>query len=326
MNSYAILRMEKRKIGDVGRICNHHERLKETYKSNPDIDTTRTHLNYHIVQPEKRYRNLVLERIEEVGAKRRKDSIVLQDCLITASPEWIKSKSNEEQREYFSRAYEFMEKKIGKENMISAVIHLDETTPHMHLCFVPITKDNRLSSKEIIGGPKGLKEWQDKFYDYMSERFQDLSRGIPKAVSHRQHVPTFMFKVANDLYNHYEEICNAINDIGMVGNAKKKDNAIALLGKYAPEMAQLSTQLRATDKRINYLEKEIRTFKNWNEDLRVENYGQSKEIKELNRNLWELNRKQRELQKLVDLIPEDTLNQLVREERKARQKRAKVKE
>lgn len=143
---------------------------------------------------------------------------------------------------------------------------------------------------------------------------------------HRQHVPTFMFKVANDLYNHYEEICNAINDIGMVGNAKKKDNAIALLGKYAPEMAQLSTQLRATDKRINYLEKEIRTFKNWNEDLRVENYGQSKEIKELNRNLWELNRKQRELQKLVDLIPEDTLNQLVREERKARQKRAKVKE
>lgn len=186
MNSYAILRMEKRKIGDVGRICNHHERLKETYKSNPDIDTTRTHLNYHIVQPEKRYRNLVLERIEEVGAKRRKDSIVLQDCLITASPEWIKSKSNEEQREYFNRAYEFMEKKIGKENMISAVIHLDETTPHMHLCFVPITKDNRLSSKEIIGGPKGLKEWQDKFYDYMSERFQDLSRGIPKAVSHRQ--------------------------------------------------------------------------------------------------------------------------------------------
>lgn len=91
-------------------------------------------------------------------------------------------------------------------------------------------------------------------------------------------------------------------------------------------MAQLSTQLRATDKRINYLEKEIRTFKNWNEDLRVENYGQSKEIKELNRDLWELNRKQRELQKLVDLIPEDTLNQLVREERKARQKRAKVKE
>ena len=286
MNSYAILRMEKRKIGDVGRICNHHERLKETYKSNPDIDTTRTHLNYHIVQPEKRYRNLVLERIEEAGAKKRKDSIVLQDCLITASPEWIKSKSDEEQREYFNRAYEFMEKKIGKENMISAVIHLDEATPHMHLCFVPITKDNRLSSKEIIGGPKGLKEWQDKFYDYMSERFQDLSRGIPKSVSHRQHVPTFMFKVANDLYNHYEEICNAINDIGMVGNAKKKDNAIALLGKYAPEMAQLSTQLRATDKRINYLEKEIRTFKNWNEDLRVENYGQSEEIRELNRSLW----------------------------------------
>ena len=125
MGNYAILRMEKRKIGTVGRICNHHERLKDEYKSNPDIDTTRTHLNYHIIEPKKKYRDCVLERIEEAGAKKRKDSIVFQDCLITATPEWIRLKSDEEQREYFQRAYQFMEEKIGKENIVSAVVHLD---------------------------------------------------------------------------------------------------------------------------------------------------------------------------------------------------------
>lgn len=48
MANYAIMRIEKRKLGAVGRICNHHERLKAEYKSNPDIDPSRTHLNYHI--------------------------------------------------------------------------------------------------------------------------------------------------------------------------------------------------------------------------------------------------------------------------------------
>lgn len=326
MGNYAILRMEKRKLGSVGRICNHHERFKEQYKSNPDIDTTRTHLNYHLIQPKKRYRDLVLERIQEVGARRRKDSVVLQDCLITASPEWIREKSDEEQIAYFNRAYEFMEQKVGKENMISAVVHLDEATPHMHICFVPITKDNRLSSKDIIGGPKGLKEWQDKFYEHMNEVYKDLNRGIPKQVSHRQHVPTYMFKVANELHDHYEEICNAINDIGLVGNAKKKDNAIALLGKYAPEMAQLSVQLHATDKRIANLEEQIDNYFLYNKRLRSDNFEQAEEIKELNKNLIELNRKQKELQKLVDLIPEDMLRELVRQEKAARRKQSRIKE
>lgn len=68
MANYAIMRIEKRKLGAVGRICNHHERLKAEYKSNPDIDPSRTHLNYHIVEPTAKYRKAVLDRIEEVGA------------------------------------------------------------------------------------------------------------------------------------------------------------------------------------------------------------------------------------------------------------------
>lgn len=166
MANYAIMRIEKRKMAAVGRIASHHERSKREYKSNPDIDPSRSGLNYHIVEPSGPYQQAVLNRIEEAGARRRKDSVVLQDYFIGATPTWLKEKSDEEQRAYFNHAYRFFEQSFGRENIISAVVHMDEATPHMHLCFVPITSNGRLSSKDIIGGPQGLVKWQDRFYEY----------------------------------------------------------------------------------------------------------------------------------------------------------------
>ena len=129
MANYAIMRIEKRKLGAVGRIGKHNERLKSEYKSNPDIDLERTHLNYHLVQPTGSYRKMVLQRICDTGARMRKDSVVLQDCFIGATPEWIRSKSPEFVREYYETALSFFENVFGKENIISAVVHLDEATP-----------------------------------------------------------------------------------------------------------------------------------------------------------------------------------------------------
>lgn len=320
MPNYAIMRMSKCKIGSVTPIFNHHERQKVKYKSNPDIDTQKTHLNYHIQEPTGRYRQLVLKRIEEVGAKKRKDSVVMQDCLVTATPAWLKEKSLDEQREYFEYAYEFFTKHFRKENIISAVVHMDEANPHMHLCFVPITEKGKLSSKEIIGGPPGLCKWQDKFFEYISEKYPDIVRGTPAKVSHRKHIPTFMFKVANELFDHYGEICNAINDIGIVGNAKKKNEAILLLGRYAPEMAQLKTQLATTDKHIDYLEWELLSERNLNSDYRSKNYEQELALKEANRSIYDLNRKQKELERLVSQIPPEVLEQLAQREKQNRKR------
>ena len=208
MANYAIMRIEKRKLGSVGRIGDHHERLKAEYKSNPDIDPSRTHQNYHIVEPPSKYRKAVLDRIEAVGAKRRKDSVVMQDCFVGGTPDWLKGKTVEEQREYFDYAYRFFGDSFGKENIISAVVHLDEATPHMHLCFVPITKKGRLSSKEIIGGPKGLVNWQDKFYAYMHEKYPDITRGTPARLTHR--------KQKSDTQNtHSDDDCKPPQDGGI---------------------------------------------------------------------------------------------------------------
>ena len=97
-------------------------------------------------------------------------------------------------RRYFERALKFLQKEVGAENIFSAVVHMDERNPHMHLCFVPLTKDNRLSAKEIMGGRDKLVHWQDKF-----QEFPQLERGQSAAVTKRKHVPTWLYKQAHQL-------------------------------------------------------------------------------------------------------------------------------
>lgn len=327
MSNYAIMRIEKRKLGSVSRICNHHERLKQEYKSNPDIDFEKTDYNFHIKMPEGKYRDVALNMINEAGAKRRKDSIIMQDALVTASPDWMKTKTYEEQKEYFEYAYEFFTKTFGEKNMISAVVHVDESNPHMHICFVPLTKDNRLSSKEIIGGPKGLEQLQDKFYEHMHERFPDLSRGISRRITHRKHLPPYIFKNAEMLYSHYEEIVKAVNDIGMLNNSKKREAAIEMLGKYAPEMAELKTQVKRTDNYISDLEKAIKKMDNKLEDKKIEVIEKNYELDEKEKDIYKLkdeirilNNKQNKLQKLIDKIPPQVLDEMKRDERKRRER------
>ena len=257
MANFAILRIEKRKLGSVTPINNHHERLKEKYKSNEDIDPERTHLNYHLVQPEGKYRDKALERIKEVGAKRRKDSVVIQDVLITASPDWIDAKSYEEQVEYFDHAFDFIAGRYGRDNILSAIVHMDEAHPHMHLVFVPITPEGKLSSKTLMGGPKGMEKLQDDFHEHMARKYPDLTRGISKKITKRRHISPQMYKQAAALYEHYDQILDAINAIGMIGNAKAKEEAIELLGRYAPDLAKVQSQLESTQKYIKVLENRL---------------------------------------------------------------------
>jgi hypothetical protein len=321
MANYAIMRIEKRKMAAVGRIGKHNERLKTEYKSNPDIDPERTQFNYHLKEPAGSYRKMVLDRIQEAGARMRKDSVVLQDCFIGATPEWIRSKPPEIQREYFETALGFFEKTFGKENIVSAVVHMDEATPHMHLCFVPITKDNRLSSKELIGGPQGMSKLQDQFYEHMSGRYPELTRGTPKRVTQRQHVPPYMFKNATVLYEHYNEIVKAVNDIGIFNSGKKKEDAIALLGRYAPEMVNLKDQLKATDSKIAFLERTVDQSRDEIRSLRGRVTEKEDELYKANRSLFDLNQKQKKLDALISKIPPEVLEQIAQAEKKARKER-----
>ena len=156
MAQHAILRFEKHKGNPARPLEAHHERQKEKYASNPDIDTAKSKYNFHIVKPEGRYYHFIQSRIEQAGCRTRKDSTRFVDTLITASPEFFKGKPPKEIQAFFQRAADFLIQRVGRENIVSAVVHMDERTPHMHLTFVPLTKDNRLCAKEILGNRASL--------------------------------------------------------------------------------------------------------------------------------------------------------------------------
>lgn len=196
---YAILRFEKRKGGTTTAIEKHHEREKRAYKSNEDIDMKRSAQNYHIKEPQNKYYYEVQSKIEAAKCKVRRDSIKFIDTFIGGTHEFVMGLSQKEQREYFQHAYNFISERVGEKNVFSAVIHMDETTPHLHLCFVPLTADNRLSAKEVLGNREKMVKWQDDFYSHMVERYPTLERGEPAMETKRKHIPVRLYKQAKNV-------------------------------------------------------------------------------------------------------------------------------
>ena len=143
---YVILRFAKYKGPEIGHIEAHNERIKEKYASNPDVDTSRSHLNFHLVTPQRKYRAEAEKQIAEAGCRTRSDSVRVVEALVTASPEFFKGKKKSEVKAYFTEALDFIREHQDPKTILSAVVHMDEKTPHMHLCFVPLTEDGRLSA------------------------------------------------------------------------------------------------------------------------------------------------------------------------------------
>ena len=100
---YAILRFAKYKGPEIGHIESHNERTKEKYASNPDVDTARSHLNFHLVTPQRKYRAEAEKQIAEVGCRTWSDSVRVVEALVTASPEFFKGKKRAKSKPIFRR-------------------------------------------------------------------------------------------------------------------------------------------------------------------------------------------------------------------------------
>ena len=183
--------MEKYKRQEVSPVEEENER-DETYQaSNPQIDSSRTHLNYHLILPRKSYIEIINERLSVLELKRkiRSDAILMNSFIVTSDGEFFKSLPPWEQRDFFRDCAEFFSDKYGEENMISAVIHRDETTPHMHLNFIPIN-EGRLSSKSLFDRQK-LAQLQTELHERIGKKW-GLQRG--KEGSQAKHLSTAEFK------------------------------------------------------------------------------------------------------------------------------------
>ena len=305
---FAILRFEKRKGGPASAIEKHHERKKEQYASNPDIDRERSHLNYHLVEPQLKYYGEIQTRIEKAQrenprCKVRKDSVKFIDTIVTATPEYLASLPPDKVRRYFERALEFLQQEVGAENIFSAVVHMDERNPHMHLCFVPLTKDNRLCAKEVMGGRDKLIQWQDKFHDYMAQEFPQLERGQAAAVTKRKHVPTWLYKQAHRLSDEMVQIQKELKNIGALNAGKQREKILALLTKWYPEVNAFEAKLKPYDEQIRTLEQRARELRG---DAERAQWRTEQEHQENLSLIHEL----REYQDFIDSIPEDVLAEL----------------
>jgi hypothetical protein len=283
----------------------HNERQKEQYKSNPDIDTAKAAANYHLIQPQHRYYAEIMRRVEAAKCRVRKDSVLMIEALITASPEFMSGRSSSEQREYFERALTFVRNEMGEENVFAATVHMDERNPHMHICMVPLTPDKRLSAKTIMGNQKKLSDWQTKFHEHMSARWNELERGASAMETHRKHIPVWLYKKAQRLDIQAEKIKQSLEDITMFNAGKKREEALKALEMWLPEAERFTAQVKGTQDYINQLV-DTRSVLSQKLSEKQERYT------ELSMEAAYMRRSLKAQQRLLDKVPREVMDEIQR--------------
>ena len=241
---FAILRFAKYKGPEISKIEAHNERTKETYASNPDVDTSRSKFNFHLIEPTQGYRREAERRIKDAGCRTRSDSVRVVEALFTASPKFFKGKDREEIRAFFQKSMDFLTEYQPRETIISAVVHMDERTPHMHLTFVPLTEDKRLCAKDIVGNKKKLTWWQDEYWAHMVKLYPNLERGQSVSETGRRHIPPRIFREMTRLDKQRQQLEDLLTGVTTF-NAKSRIEAIQeLLEKYVPNVERMKNQLK----------------------------------------------------------------------------------
>ena len=183
--------MEKYHKQDVAPIEKENERDENYDAANPQIDSGRTKNNYRFTPYfGKTYTEFINDRIKGLGLSPRKDAVVMNSFVLGSDKTFFDGLAKVEQYNFFSDCYKFFAARYGEENIIAAVVHNDETTPHMHLNLMPVTKEGRLCSKQLFDKPQ-LQQLQTDFYEAVGKRW-GLQRG--KEGSQKKHLSTAEYK------------------------------------------------------------------------------------------------------------------------------------
>lgn len=169
---FCIMRTEKRKKSDLGGIQKENTRTATEYNNRvaPGMDIFNVTL-----KESNNWLQDINREIQAAGAKARSNSVMALDTIYTASPEFFQERTNAENDRFFRDCLKFHESHFG--HIISAVVHYDETTPHLHVISVPLTKDGRLSARDVIGNKSKMSKTQDSFFEQVGRGY-GLERGV----------------------------------------------------------------------------------------------------------------------------------------------------
>ena len=218
--SYAIIRNQKYKRENLKGIFRHNERKNENY-SNKNIDKEKSHLNYSLKDPKYSYEK-EFERIRKeykLKGQIKTVSNIACEYIITSDNEFFNKIGEKETRRFFETAYKFVceYKNLGEQYILSAKVHNDEDTPHLHLVFLPVvhTKDkkgnaiDKLACSEFWKEKDSYRQLQNAFYEYMVSHNFELKRGLPKEETNRTHLSIEEYKKITN----YEKTKEILRDI-----------------------------------------------------------------------------------------------------------------
>ena len=216
--------MEKMKSDNLVGIGNHNQRRFSNH-SNKDIDVSKSHLNYDILDKVKSYKTDIEGYINaNKSSKRavRKDAVLVCEWIITSDSDFFESMSPADTREYFQTAIDFFAERYGSKNLMYAQVHLDERTPHMHLGIVPFDKDNKLTAKTMFDR-EALQDIQNELPRYMNERGFKVERG--RAGSEAKHLTVQEYKdVQKEIKKQSEVLDGVKKELESVKNVTRTKN------------------------------------------------------------------------------------------------------
>lgn len=264
-------------MNDVLGMQKHNQRESNNSK-NIDIDKSRSELNYDLHNDENiNYKQRIDNIIKEnyTGKKAiRKDAVVMTSTIITSDREFFDHLGEKETRRFFEESYNKLKDKYGEQNIVSACVHMDEKTPHMHLIAVPITQEGKLSAKECFSR-ESLRNLQDEIPKHLQSQGFAIDRG--KENSPNKHIEIHEYKkqtlerVNQELDKDFKELENIKANLQNIKEIEY--NKIPLTGRITMKEEDFKKLTEMAQKGLEYkrqnadYEIEIRRLSNHNEYL-----------------------------------------------------------
>ena len=293
--SYAIIRNAKYKSENLKGIYRHNERRNTNY-SNKNINKDKTYLNYSLKSTQFTYEKEFQRIRKEYNLKGQVKTVsnIVCEYIITSNKALFETIGEDETRRYFETAYKFVceYKDLGEQYILSAKVHMDEETPHMHLVFIPVvhTTDkngnniDKIACSEFWKAKDSYRQLQDAFYKYMVANHFELERGNPsekvhlsvedyKNITNFEKSKTLLQDVKMDLpdtpdITSFKKIMINRDEKIQEQIIKPKDKAIQELKEqnFLLTMA-LNKQIKTVDKAIKY-EKDIKPILDENAEFK----------------------------------------------------------
>ena len=166
--------LKKNTRGAVPGLAVHFER-KTDHHTNKDIDVSKTYLNQDLMSDGSDMLSRFNGRLNDVYCMKRDDVKALATWIVTL-PEELTEVPHEKQSAFFEATTNFLNARYGQENAVAAVVHYDETTPHLHYAFVPVVFDDKKSRYKVSAKEVLTRHDLQTFHEDLD---QDLKKVLP---------------------------------------------------------------------------------------------------------------------------------------------------